>query len=92
MGQQDELALGILASSVISLAAQSKSGAETRFTILDGTRPEAPEAALGSGSIRNYGWELRSFCRAMRPAQSMKWLKRSIAGWLHPIRLVRRWC
>jgi S-DNA-T family DNA segregation ATPase FtsK/SpoIIIE len=44
VGQQDELALGILASSVISLAAQSQPGAEMRFTILDGTRPEAPEA------------------------------------------------
>src|SRR5258708_5806051 len=34
VGQQDELALGILASSVISLAAQSRAGAETRFVIL----------------------------------------------------------
>jgi len=48
VGQQDELALGILASSVISLAVQSQSGAETRFVILDGTRPEAPEAGSWS--------------------------------------------
>ncbi len=49
VGHDDESALGILSTSMISLAAQTPplgSGAEdmATFFVLDGTRPEAPEA------------------------------------------------
>jgi S-DNA-T family DNA segregation ATPase FtsK/SpoIIIE len=50
VGQQDELAIGMLSLSLISLAAQlpqtstHHSPLTTRFTILDGTRADAPEA------------------------------------------------
>ena len=43
VGQQEELALGILTSSLVSLAAQLPGAA---FHLLDGTRPDAPEAGF----------------------------------------------
>jgi DNA segregation ATPase FtsK/SpoIIIE, S-DNA-T family len=64
VGQQDELALGILSSSVLSLAAQlgpiggpaslvpraaDSAAPLPRFFILDGARPDAPEAGFWSG-------------------------------------------
>lgn len=46
VGQQDETALGIMASSLLSLASFSPSDPQkqTRFIVLDGTRPESPMA------------------------------------------------
>lgn len=49
VGQQEDLALGILASCFVSLAAQTETTTNTgkplkSFYILDGTRPDAPEA------------------------------------------------
>ena len=44
VGQQDELALGLLANSLISLGAAFGNGQMARFFILDGTRSDAPEA------------------------------------------------
>jgi hypothetical protein len=54
VGQQEDLALGILASCFISLAAETRAaevsanGAKSlkTFYILDGTRPDAPEAGF----------------------------------------------
>jgi hypothetical protein len=53
VGQQEEAALGMLASATVSLAAQdapgdSSSGGPSQFFILDGTRPDAPEAGYWS--------------------------------------------
>ena len=42
LGQDETLALGILATSLVAIAAQHFS-AEPRFTVLDGTRPESAE-------------------------------------------------
>ena len=46
VGQQDETALGIMASSLLSLASYSPSDPEkrSRLIVLDGTRPESPTA------------------------------------------------
>ena len=47
VGQQEELATGLLANCLISLAATSSAGggaAQTRFYLFDGTRSEAPQA------------------------------------------------
>src|SRR5262249_48968234 len=49
VGQQDELAIGMLSVAVISLAAQLRTKEKSasaihRFSILDGTRADAPEA------------------------------------------------
>ncbi|MBN1588381.1 MAG: hypothetical protein JW888_02595 [Pirellulales bacterium] len=51
VGHDDESALGILATSLVSLAAQAPAvetgnDAAPTFFILDGTRPEAPEAGF----------------------------------------------
>jgi hypothetical protein len=48
VGQHEEQALGVLASGVISLAAQLPPAAapNASFFILDGTRPESPEAGF----------------------------------------------
>lgn len=51
VGQQEDLALGILASSFISLAAETRAAEASAkslktFYILDGTRPDAPEAGF----------------------------------------------
>jgi hypothetical protein len=48
VGNRDEAALGVLASCMVSLAAQtspavSRNGAGATFYVLDGTRPNAPE-------------------------------------------------
>ncbi len=42
VGQDETLALGILATSMVAIAAQ-KSPLDARFTVLDGTRPESAE-------------------------------------------------
>ena len=47
VGGQEPLALGILASSVVALAAQQHTG-EARWTVLDGTRPESSEQGAWS--------------------------------------------
>lgn len=44
VGQQEESALGMLATAVVSLAASVANGQRPKFIVLDGTRPEAPEA------------------------------------------------
>jgi DNA segregation ATPase FtsK/SpoIIIE, S-DNA-T family len=44
VGHREEAALGVLANCMISIAAQHAPGA--RFYILDGIRPDAPEAGL----------------------------------------------
>lgn len=44
VGQQDELALGMLANCVISLGAVSNNGQAPKFIVLDGSRPDSPEA------------------------------------------------
>lgn len=46
VGQQEDMSLGMLAVSVVSLGAafRSRNGAGARFVVLDGTRPDAPEA------------------------------------------------
>ncbi len=45
VGQNEEAALGILATALISLAAQHPATAAPRFYIFDGTGPGSPEAA-----------------------------------------------
>ncbi len=45
VGHQEEAALGILANCLISLAAQCPASG-TRFHLLDGTRPDTPQADL----------------------------------------------
>src|SRR5439155_14771639 len=60
VGQQDELTIGILSIAVISLAAQMRvmekqPSAFHRFSVLDGTRSDAPEAGH---------WE--KLCRQLR--------------------------
>jgi energy-coupling factor transporter ATP-binding protein EcfA2 len=60
VGQQEDLALGILASCFISLAAETKAastgenGAKPHktFYILDGTRPDAPEAGFWRRTVQ----------------------------------------
>jgi len=47
IGQQEELAMAMMASSVISLAAQHAAGA-ARFVVLDGTAADSPLAAVFS--------------------------------------------
>ena len=42
VGHDEQMALGVLATSLISLVAQ-QSAAEAQFTVLDGTRPESAE-------------------------------------------------
>ena len=46
VGQQEELALGMLANSVIALARRSAGRRSPRFIILDGTPPDSPEAGF----------------------------------------------
>jgi hypothetical protein len=50
VGQQEELALGVLSSSLVSLGATAvaspDSAVPTRFLVLDGTRAEAPDAGF----------------------------------------------
>jgi hypothetical protein len=54
VGQQEELALGMLATAAIALAGQLPTAAaresddfsDSRLVILDGTRPDAPEAGM----------------------------------------------
>jgi ABC-type multidrug transport system fused ATPase/permease subunit len=50
VGQQEELALGVLTTSLIGLAAtgRARSSGNTvpRFRVLDGTRPESPDAGF----------------------------------------------
>jgi hypothetical protein len=60
VGQQDQMALGVLTSSVISLAAQS---AAARFTLIDARQSEAPTAGVWSQlpgvlsqTVRLAGW------------------------------------
>jgi hypothetical protein len=45
VGQQEELALGMLANCAISLGASAGNRHTPRFHVLDGSRPESPEAA-----------------------------------------------
>ena len=54
-GHREEAALGVMAASLLSLAAQhppanstdgSKAGGAARFYVLDGTRPDAPEVGF----------------------------------------------
>ncbi|QDU26850.1 FtsK-like domain-containing protein [Anatilimnocola aggregata] len=56
VGQQEELSLGVMANSVIALAAALPAQApETRtpsFYILDGTRPDSPEAGFWERLVR----------------------------------------
>jgi hypothetical protein len=63
VGQQEDLALGILASSLISLAAQTAPRAPASadgnganglksFYILDGTRPDAPDAGFWRRTVQ----------------------------------------
>jgi DNA segregation ATPase FtsK/SpoIIIE, S-DNA-T family len=44
VGAWEDSALGVLTNAVLALAAQNISGAGPQFFILDGTRPESPEA------------------------------------------------
>lgn len=58
VGQQEELSLGVLATSVIALAAGTRIGADqprgnrAKFFILDGTRPESPLAGYWDRLVR----------------------------------------
>jgi hypothetical protein len=58
-GHRDEAALGVMSASLLGLAAQLSpcpTGPEalgTRFYVLDGTRPEAPEAGYWKGLVAN---------------------------------------
>ncbi|MEM8947285.1 MAG: FtsK/SpoIIIE domain-containing protein [Planctomycetota bacterium] len=47
VGQEEPLALGMLATAAITLAAQ-QTGTSPNVTVLDGTRPESPEAGFWS--------------------------------------------
>jgi hypothetical protein len=45
-GHREEASLGVMATGLIGLASQHSLAAGVRFRILDGTRPEAPEAGF----------------------------------------------
>lgn len=59
-GQQEEPALGIMATSLLSLAAFSPSNAEkqSRLVVLDGTRPESEEAGYWTRLKETSGLEI----------------------------------
>jgi S-DNA-T family DNA segregation ATPase FtsK/SpoIIIE len=48
VGQQEEMALGVLATALVSLAAQMPTNDAASFYLLDGTHPEAPHAEFWS--------------------------------------------
>lgn len=68
VGQQEEEALGMLASAAISLSVQEPTTAEgaARFWIFDGTRPDAPEA----GYWNQVAQALRHETAVLSPAQA----------------------
>jgi S-DNA-T family DNA segregation ATPase FtsK/SpoIIIE len=59
VGQQDELAMGMLQVAAISLAAQLPTEATTPLFILDGTRPDSPEAGQWTKLCQQLGSRAR---------------------------------
>jgi hypothetical protein len=67
VGQQEEAALGMLASSLVSLEATGgRPNARPKFLILDGTRPDSPE----SGFWKRFCEELPLDAHAFAPQQA----------------------
>jgi S-DNA-T family DNA segregation ATPase FtsK/SpoIIIE len=59
VGHREEAALGVLAASLISLAAQqARQGPASRFFVLDGTRADAPEAGYWPRFALKLGLEI----------------------------------
>jgi hypothetical protein len=72
-GQQDELAIGMLSVAVIGLAAQLRTKEKSvsaihRFSILDGTRADAPEAGHWERLCR----QLPLGARAIQPREAVR--------------------
>lgn len=63
VGQQEELALGMLTNACLALAGhlppRAADEGEPRFVILDGTRPDAPEAGFWSQLVRRTGLDAK---------------------------------
>ncbi len=60
VGHREEAALGVLATSLVALAAQDRpqGGDLGRFVVLDGTRADAPEAGFWPRFARQFGREV----------------------------------
>ncbi|MCO6456811.1 MAG: AAA family ATPase [Pirellulaceae bacterium] len=58
VGQQEELALGVLATSLVSLAAQMPSVDAARFYLFDGTHPDSPLADFWSRTAHRLPWDV----------------------------------
>lgn len=59
VGHQEESALGVLAGCMVCLAAQHGAAGRTRYYVLDGTRPDSPEAGYWGRLAETIGAEAK---------------------------------